>query len=197
MRRAERDDRTEVVTTVSDAFAEDPAWRFLLGDEYQRLAPLFAGALFDARVDLGSIWVTTDLSAVAMWDPPADGSSSGKSADSVWAHYRSAVDGATWSRLAAYEAAVSGAQPDQPFWYLGVLATRPDHQGRGLATAVLAPVLREADEAGLTSGLETSTEDNRAFYGRRGFTRATELHITGAPRTWWLQRSPADSRGRA
>jgi GNAT superfamily N-acetyltransferase len=74
-----------------------------------------------------------------------------------------------------------------------VLATHPDHQRSGLASAVIAPIIARADMDGLDCCLETSTARNRAFYGRRGFTESTELSIAGGPPTWWLRRSAASS----
>ena len=94
-----------------------------------------------------------------------------------------------WRRLVEYERAVDAARPTTPYWYLGVLATRPDRQGEGGASAVMAPVLAAADGDGIDCCLETSTARNRAFYERRGFTEVTDVHITGGPPTWWLRRT--------
>ena len=91
-------------------------------------------------------------------------------------------------RLAGYKAAVDAVSPAEPHWYLGVLATHPDRQREGLAGAVLAPVLHEADRRGVPCGLETSTEENRRFYERCGFTTASEIALDGGPPTWWLYR---------
>jgi len=77
-----------VVATVAAAFVEDPGWAFILGAEYQRLVGRFAGALFDKRVAFQNIWVTDDLAAVAMWDPPGKGEDSSGYAEGVWARYR-------------------------------------------------------------------------------------------------------------
>src|SRR5580700_11239714 len=42
VRHARREDREAVTRTVSAAFAQDPAWLFLLGARYDQLAPRFA-----------------------------------------------------------------------------------------------------------------------------------------------------------
>jgi GNAT superfamily N-acetyltransferase len=81
-----------------------------------------------------------------------------------------------------------------PHWYLGVLATHPARQGEGLASAVLAPVLDEADRTGIACCLETSKDANRRFYSRRGFTQATDVLLPDGPRTWWMRRPPPPSR---
>jgi hypothetical protein len=60
----------------------------------------------------------------------------------------------------------------------------------GLATELLSPVLDKADRLGDACCLETSTEENRRFYERRGFEQAGEIILRGGPDTWWLRRAP-------
>jgi hypothetical protein len=73
-----------VVATVTAACVEDPAWGFLMNDEYGRLAPRFAGALFDLRIDRGSVWVSDDLATVAMWDDRTGAEDRPERAERVW-----------------------------------------------------------------------------------------------------------------
>jgi hypothetical protein len=174
------------VATVVAAFAADPAWGFILGDHYDRVAPLFAGALFDQRVEQGTVWVASDASSVAMWDRP--GGPDPKVRDRAWAAFHGSAGADVEARLASYDAALEAVGPKQPFWYLGVLASRPEAAGQGGATRVLGPGLACADADGLPAVLETSTPANRAFYGRRGFTEAVDVQVPGGPPTWWLIR---------
>lgn len=190
IRRALPGERSGVVATVAAAFAEDPGWAFILGEEYERLAAHFVAALFDARVASQNVWVTDDLAAVAMWDSPGKGDDAPVSTESVWTRYRAIAGEDAFERLAGYHDAVAAITPTEPYWYLGVLATHPQRQREGLATAVLTPILDEADRLGIACCLETSTADNRRFYERRGFTQATEIVLPGGPPTWWLHRAP-------
>jgi GNAT superfamily N-acetyltransferase len=178
------------MATVSAAFAHDPAWLFLLGDDYDRLAPHFAGALFDLRVDTGDVWVTRDVAAAALWEAPGEDRGPTVRSEQVWSKYRALAGASAWQRLTAYEHAVEAARPTTPFWYLGVLATHPDRQGEGLASALIAPIVARADHDGLDCCLETSTARNRAFYERRGFTDALDIEFEAGPPTWWLRRPP-------
>lgn len=190
IRQAHPQDREGVVATVTAAFAEDPGWAFILGEEYERLVADFVGATFDVRVGGENVWVTDDLAGVAMWDPPGKSDAASGYAESVWARYRAIAGEDASDRLARYKEAVAAAYPAEPYWYLGVLATDPKRQREGLATAVLAPTLEEADRLGIPCCLETSTAKNRLFYERRGFTQATEIILPGGPATWWLRRGP-------
>ena len=190
VRQALPEDRSGVVATVAAAFARDPGWAFILGEEYERLAAHFVGALFDVRVACQNVWVTDDLAAVAMWDSPGESEAVPGHAESVWTRYRAIAGAEASGRLARYNDAVAAASPAEPYWYLGVLATDPGRQREGLATALLTPILDEADRLGIACCLETSTADNRRFYERRGFTQATEVVLPGGPPTWWLRRAP-------
>jgi GNAT superfamily N-acetyltransferase len=190
IRRALLSERTGVVATVAAAFAQDPGWAFILGEEYERLAPHFAAAMFDMRFACQNVWVTDDLAAVAMWDSPGQSDTAPGRAQSALARYHAIGGEDAYERLALYHEAVAAVSPAELHWYLGVLATHPQRQREGLATAVLTPIVNEADRLGLACCLETSTADNRRFYERRGFTRATEIILPGGPPTWWLRRAP-------
>jgi GNAT superfamily N-acetyltransferase len=191
IRRASPTDRLGLIPTVTAAFAEDPGWAFIFGEEYARLAPRFFEALFEQRVGTRSVWVTDDLKAVAMWDPPGESGNASAEHPGSWARLREIAGAPAMERLSAYNDAVAAASPAERYWYLGVLATHPGSQRRGLATAVMAPILEEADRGGLACCLETSTAVNRRFYERKGFTQTTDIVLPGGPPTWWLRRPPA------
>jgi GNAT superfamily N-acetyltransferase len=184
-------ERAEVAKTVAAAFASDPAWAWLLGDEYERLAPEFVGALFDLRVGSGNVWVSEEIATVAMWESPGGTDESPQQAEEVWARYRAVAGEQAYQRLVLYRDRLAAVSPAEPYWYLGVLATHPARQREGLATAALEPVLEQADRDGLACCLETSTETNRRFYEHRGFVESTGVPLPSGPPTWWLRRPPA------
>jgi GNAT superfamily N-acetyltransferase len=188
IRRASCTERSEVIATVAAAFAEDPAWGWLMSGDYERLAPHFAGALFDLRVESENVWVSDDLATVAMWESPTEHAGQSQRAESIWARYRDLASKQAHERLVTYRKALAAVVPRDPYWYLGVLATHPARQSEGLATAALQPVLDHADRDGIACCLETSTELNRRFYERRGFTELTEVALASGPPTWWLRR---------
>jgi GNAT superfamily N-acetyltransferase len=190
IRRALPGERSGVAATVAAAFAEDPGWAFIFAGDYERLAVQFVTALFDVRMASQDVWVSDDLAAVAMWDSPGKRDRAPSHAESVWARYRAIAGEEARTRLASYNEAVGAVSPAQPYWYLGVLATRPQRQREGLATALLEPILDQADRHAIACCLETSTSENRRFYERRGFTHATDIVLPGGPPTWWLRRAP-------
>jgi GNAT superfamily N-acetyltransferase len=112
--------------------------------------------------------------------------------DERWAAFREEVGEGIWQRVAAYDDAVGAEKPARPHWYLGVLATLPAAQGRGLATAVLQPALAAAAADGWDCWLETSSPVNKAFYAGRGFTEGRAVDLPGGPPTWWLGHRHAE-----
>ena len=190
IRRAVPCERARIVATVAAAFADDPGWAFILGGEYERLVTHFVQALLDVRIASRNVWVSDDLAVVAMWDSPGKSDSAPGDAASAWSRYRAIAGEDAFERLVSYNEAVGAVRPAEPHWYLGVLATQPQRQREGLATAVMSPILTESDRRGLACCLETSTADNRRFYERRGFTLLADVVLPGGPPTWLLRRPP-------
>lgn len=188
VRLATPSDVEAIADTVAAAFAVDPAWTFILGADALPLRRAFATALLVPRIRRGTAWVTDDCRAVAMWDAWDVDTPQDDDHDERWAAFRELAGEDVSRRLTVYDTALGAVGPPRPNWYLGVLATHPDVQGRGLATAVLEPGLAAVDESGWASWLETSTTGNKAFYAKRGFTESHVLDIKGCPPTWWMRR---------
>ncbi len=188
LRPATSTDVDAICATVAAAFAADPAWSFMLGSGNTAGMQAFAKVLLLPRVERGTAWIADDGQAVAMWDRipgPADPDDANAAR---WADFRAEVGEQAGRRITAYEHALEAVAPPRPIWYLGVLATHPDAQGRGLASALLARGVAAAADDGWDCWLETSTLANKEFYARRGFTTQSAVEVPGGPMTWWLRR---------
>ena len=84
--------------------------------------------------------------------------------------------------------AAHAKQPEH--YYLAVLGTRPDRQGAGLGSALLAPVLQRCDDEGIGAYLESSKEANISFYRRHGFEVVGEVEFPSGPKVWPMWRDP-------
>ena len=82
--------------------------------------------------------------------------------------------------------------PREPHQYLAVIGTDPDHQGRGVGTALLEPVLAHCDEAGLPAYLESSKASNVPYYARFGFEVTREFPLQGGPPLFFMWRPAPD-----
>jgi GNAT superfamily N-acetyltransferase len=88
-------------------------------------------------------------------------------------------------------AEVERVHPKEPHWYLAVLGTEPAWQGKGVGSALLAPVLQRCDREGRPAYLESSKESNLAFYARHGFEVTGTIDLLGGgPRVWPMWREP-------
>jgi GNAT superfamily N-acetyltransferase len=188
VRLATTEDRTEVVATAVAAFANDPALRHFFPDErYTQQATAFFGYLFDKRVDHGTVWVTERCEAAAMWSPPAN---------SISAHYHQravagyaameevvGVDAAR--RLRVYNDLVDHHLPGNgAYWYLGVLATHPDHTGHRYGATVMQTGLDHANGAAF---LETTNPANVGYYQSLSWTVTASITTEALP--IWILRS--------
>jgi len=63
-----------------------------------------------------------------------------------------------------------------PHAYLSLLATHPDHRGRGIGQSLLAANLAEWDAAGVPTYLESTNPANDHRYERVGFRRFGGFH---------------------
>ncbi|GAA2336492.1 GNAT family N-acetyltransferase [Dactylosporangium salmoneum] len=160
-------DRAAAVATFVAAFAADPAIRWLLPDDatFPAEAAAMAGSMFDARVGHGTVWIADGGAAVAMWDPPRPPGGDG------------AEDSPRTGRFARYHEVVHGRMPKTPHWYLGVLASHPEHRGRRLGRAAMRAGLERAAADGLPAYLETSNPRNVEVYRSAGFEVAEHLMV--------------------
>ena len=182
VRRLSPHERAGALETVVAAFAADPLVRWWFPDDatYPDLASRFFGVLLDTRLEGGEVWaveIDGTVAAVSMWVPPG-GNLIGP--DVAGARYNDVVAGLpapSAERIAATDEVIDELLPTEPHWYLGVLATRPDHRNAGLGTLVCGPVFAAADRAGVAIALETAPSVNVAYYTRRGFSVLHEAEL--------------------
>lgn len=156
-------DRNRVVETIVAAFAHDPAFTVFFGDQYPELGPVFAGYLFDRRVQRGTAWVVDDGAATALWDGPDESIEPDEPAPTLL------LPPDAQERLDNYDHQVHEALPEGPIWYLGILASHPDTRGRGLGRLVAEGGLARARAERHPAVLETTNPDNVGVYERSGW----------------------------
>jgi GNAT superfamily N-acetyltransferase len=185
-------DADAVADTLAAAFL-DYAWsRWAVpeDDRIGRLRGLHALSSGLLGIAMGTVWVTDDVSAAALWFPPE------RRVVPPGIHERLAAEepvllGDRLDAVDALDALTRAARPSEPHWYLGSVGTRPDRQGQGLGSLVLAPVLRTCDQERRLAALETSSEANLRFYRRLGFEVTTEHQAPdGALTVWVMVREP-------
>lgn len=193
VRRARRADVPALAQMLARSFFDDPlatwAWRpdrlrLKAFERFQRVR--LAQLLADDEV-----WISDDLMSAALWAPPRRWRVSIPETASftrAFAHpqllARMPLVAYGWHKLEL-------AHPLRPaHWYLAVLGTDPSAQGRGLGSAVLAPVLEQCDRDGVCAYVESSKQRNLDFYARHGFRVTEELRLVRGPRAWGMWREP-------
>ena len=187
-------DREAAAEALALAFADDPAWAHLIPDpatRAERLLVFFNAELANVVPDYRQIWVTEDGSGAAVWGPPGRWRvpmlRTLRPARAMTRAFGRLLPLAIWTQLRLER--LHPAKP--PHWYLNFLGVEPRRQGRGLGSALLAPVLAECDLRRIPAYLEASTERNRALYERHGFTRTGTFHLpAGGPPIHEMWREP-------
>jgi ribosomal protein S18 acetylase RimI-like enzyme len=192
IRVANRADAGPLAASLARAFYDDPVMSFLIPHEpsrRDRIAQYFEVALTNQHLPHGGCYTDTDRAGGALWDPP-----------NQWKlRFAQIVQGAP-QMIAAFRLNVPRAlrvvttierqHPRTPHWYLAVLGTDPIHQGKGIASALLAPILERCDREGIGAYLESSKESNIAFYRRHRFEVTGEIALPGGPKVWPMWRDP-------
>jgi GNAT superfamily N-acetyltransferase len=134
-----------------------------------------------------SVFTTEAREGAALWVPPYPQLATLRERLGMAARWYTAL-GRRAGEVGGQLARIERAHPLEPHWYLAVLGTDPRHQGRGVGSALLAPVLARCDADRVPAYLESSKRTNVPFYERHGFRVLGELAIRGGPVIWRMQR---------
>jgi GNAT superfamily N-acetyltransferase len=193
VRRAQLADVGELSAMLMRAFEDDPVARWAFPPERPRQGALrrFQELRLRQLISDEQVWMAADHSCAALWAPPERWRKTLRE-DAVFA--RCFAHPRLLRRLPLVAAGWMGLERRHPHapphYYLAVLGTDPAHQGRGLGSALLAPVLERCDHDGVGAFLESSKERNIDFYARHGFRVREELRLPRGPRVWTMWREP-------
>jgi len=193
VRPASTSDLPAVSLALAKAFADDPVKCFLIGKphvEVDKSLPFFQafGRMQHAH---GHVYLTSGGEAAAVWAPPGH-----------WKVPFAQIVKNTPTFLRLYGLrlvpnlgvlqTMEKHHPTAPHYYLEFIGTDPAHQGKGLGSALIRPMVERADEEGVGMYLESSKESNVAFYSRFGFqvTRTLQHRGKNAPTMWLMWRDP-------
>lgn len=184
IREAVASDHSAIVETLVSAFYADPflTWFIRPGARSAEGLSAFFEFMLQSQ-PRSNLWIDVEDEgrAVAVWVSPDAGprpfSASGE-AEKFAAGLRFAGV-RRLGRAAAAETIVNRCRQDMlkrvatpRIGYLRFLACRPGDQRKGLGSALLARGLERCNEESLGAYLETATEENVAFYTKRGMSEA-------------------------
>lgn len=185
-------DLHDVTDVLTQAFRDDPVWRWLVPDDerWQRGAPTIFAHAVRPKLDAGTVWVAdADVGSAAVWGAP--GTKPSMIRDLLVLPRLAAILRRQSLSGLKFEAAMMKARPRDTHWYLAILGTHPGHQGKGLGSSVLKPVLDRCDAEGVGAYLESSKEGNIPYYRRHGFEVVDKLTpVADGPSIWPMWRNP-------
>lgn len=197
VRPATIDDLAPLARIAAAGFYEDPVLSWVFQDEARRLAQLvfvMTGLAGDMLPDRGTVHIIEEACAAFWRDPTFEHGHS--TAERVQEAVESGSEPPMpfapdeLERLGILGEAMMADHPHEPHWYLNVVSTIPEHQGRGLGTSVLQPVLERCDADGVRAYLESSNPRNLTLYRRQGFVDAGEIRLPGGPSLTKMWRDP-------
>ena len=200
IRTISRGQSKAAAAVAAAAFANDPIWRHTLPNPRRRGYPhtiLLRASLRSVPPDHTVRVAEHDgrITGLAIWgqDGTIRPPESPEAMDPVILRAARTMGrrlGRDRFRLATMYAALAESNPYNQGWFLGTLVVHPDHQGRGIGSALLRDGLAQADLGEQPVTLQTSTTENVRFYQRHGFevTETLDELYPGAPPIWTMQR---------
>jgi GNAT superfamily N-acetyltransferase len=189
------EDLPALAETFGLAFEDDPVWNWAFrvserGPEPLRRAWRF---LVNSTLGYGWVWRTEGCASASLWIPPGKPEMKPEDEEPFEALLNEQL-GADAARVLDTFERFDAAHPQDggPHYYLSLLATHPDHRGRGIGMGLLADNLRRVDAEGAPAFLESSNPANGYRYERLGFRTCGEFELgEDGPVVTQMWRAPA------
>ena len=191
VRKATAADLPTLARVLARAFLDDPVARWSCPGERRRKRAnqRFFAFRLGQLIDQEQVYTTLDAAGAAVWALPDRWRMTAREALGL-APLAPAM-GWRLPRVLRGLVQVERAHPETPpHFHLAVLGTDPPRQGEGIGSALLAPVLELCDRDHVPAYLESSKEQNIAFYSRHGFRVTDELRLPKGPPVWPMWRTP-------
>lgn len=189
VRAPRMDERRSVLDVLGRAFHDDPVASHLFPNPKNRARKWagFSGLAIDSMGETAHVLTTERVEGAAIWQLPTESQLSfGQNLRFALRFF--AIAGLGARRAARLGNFTGGHRLRAPHYYLAALGTDPPHQGKGVGSALIEPVLARADREGVPAYLESSKEANVPFYRKHGFEVVQELTVPNGPRVWAMLR---------
>jgi amino acid transporter/GNAT superfamily N-acetyltransferase len=188
----------DVVTRVlAEAYLSHEQGEWLISDPDIRaeILPAYFRIHVLHALRTGEVYTSSDRTAVSVWYPAPYGVPDAGPAD--YDTQLAAITGPYLPRFLALDTALQAAHPiDKAHHYLSLLAVLPQHQGRGLGSALLADRLTELHRLGMPVYLEAANRRNLALFLHHGFTVVGTVQLPdGGPTTYRMWREAREPFG--
>ena len=172
IRNAGPDDLEGLTRLMTEAFADDPLWRWAFPN--LGLEPWWRFLLASA-LRYPHVWIAGDFAAASVWIPPGGHELTDEEEQRVEPLLREVAGERADDILALLERFDAAHPHDEEHYYLSLLGTARAHRGNGIGMALLAENLAAIDAEGRAAYLESSNPANDRRYEGVGFRRAGEF----------------------
>jgi ribosomal protein S18 acetylase RimI-like enzyme len=185
----------EASRVLADAFLDDPGWISVgprnVARRHRYTRRVCRGALNVVERWGGSIWhaerdgeVAGVLTSVdpGQWPPPQFRSIAYQALGPTLAG-----PGVLWRSLAA-DSTMHKHHPQEPHFYVWMLAVAPKHQRTGVGRALLQTALARSEVLQTFAYLETAKPENLPYYASFGFREVGEAELPRGAPIWFMMR---------
>jgi GNAT superfamily N-acetyltransferase len=166
---------------LTNAFFEDPIQRYVFPDETERKEksiPHFS-AILQYGILFGEVYTANNFEGAVVWLRPGETTvTPDKAQQGGLADLPKAIGEAPFTRFISvldYADQFHKQDMKEPHWYTMVLGVDPSYQGKGYGSALLSPILDEANTKNIPVYLETAQPKNVSFYKHMGFEVIREV----------------------
>jgi GNAT superfamily N-acetyltransferase len=187
----DRSHKGAALDVLCGAFHHYPVTRYVIGegdpeygDKLRELIGFFVEGRLTRGVPLIGLYDSNDLLGVAVVSPPQE-IPPPREFEVCQAQAERRLGREAMARFERYEKACEATDPGHVAHYLGMIAVRPDVQGRGLGRQVIDAVKARARSDPISTGVTLNTElaSNLPFYEKLGFIKGSEADL-GPLHTW-------------
>jgi len=193
-RVATQEDLPAVAETMARAFFDDPVWAWAFPDPGRRLEQHRSlwRLMIDSALEDGGVWLTDGAAACSSWIAPGRPELRPEYEELVEPLLLDLLGPAGAARVLETFERFDAAHPhDEQHYYLSLLATDPEHSGRGEGMGLLAENLARIDGEGMPAFLESSNPANDHRYERLGFVKCGKFELAGeGPEVTQMWRDP-------
>jgi GNAT superfamily N-acetyltransferase len=195
VRTATTADLDAIVAAMTTAFFVDPLWGPTFPDVDLRATQAAAlwRLLVSSSMRHGWTLVTANAESAAVWITPGESELTVTEQHGLEGFLTEVAGPQVTAVVLEISEQFEAARPDEPHYYLSLLATHDDHRGAGLGMGLLRESLNRIDALGLPAYLESSNPANDRRYEAVGFTRLTRLTMPGGQQVSTMWR-PAQDR---
>lgn len=181
-------DRDRSIKTLTLAFSADPFVRFCYPNpvsyltHFQNFAEAFGGKAFTCR----SAYHSGEYRGTALWLPPH----TLPDEKDVFEHFERTLDPLITKTGLAVLKQMDKYQPGEPHWYLALIGVDICHQGQGIGSKLLKPMIDKFDREECLAYLESTNAANVPLYERFGFNLIGRIEVGDCPPVFPMVRHP-------